>query len=123
MQAVVKKPHIEIKSSGKLPNKVVEFFKKEYGNKFRIVNENTASKYIDVTETNWYKEIKSKIKPHDYIRIYRNNANMTQEQLGKLLGKFTRQNISEMEKGKRGISKEVAKKLSSIFKKPVEKFI
>jgi len=40
-----------------------------------------------------------------------------------MLEGFSRQNISEMEKGKRGISKETAKKLAKIFNKPVEKFL
>jgi transcriptional regulator with XRE-family HTH domain len=42
--------------------------------------------------------------------------------LAKLLGVLP-SNVSEMERGKRGISKEVAKKLSLILEVPVEKFI
>ncbi|MBL0716485.1 MAG: helix-turn-helix transcriptional regulator, partial [Desulfosarcina sp.] len=37
--------------------------------------------------------------------------------------KFTRQNISDIERGRRGISKKVAKKLSAFFNVSVERFI
>ena len=120
MQAVVKKPHIEIKSTGELPARIISFFEKEYGKNFKIIED---EEYIDVTKTDWYRDIKKKLKSGDYLRIYRMNANMTQEELGKKLGSFTRQNVSEMEKGKRGISKDTARKLSQIFNKPIDKFI
>jgi DNA-binding XRE family transcriptional regulator len=57
------------------------------------------------------------------MRIYRENFNMTQAELGKRLGNIPRQNISQMEKGKRGISKENAKRLAKIFDVPVDRFI
>ena len=121
MQAVVKKPHIEIKAEGKIPVKIINFLEKEYGKNFKIIEED--DELIDVFETEWYKETKNKTKPNDYIKIYRMNAKMTQQELGNKIGNFSRQNVSELEKGKRGISKDVAKKLSLIFKKPIEKFL
>lgn len=48
---------------------------------------------------------------------------LTQEDLGNLLGFFSKQNISEIERGKRGVSKDVAKKLSKIFGAPIEHFV
>ena len=121
MQAVVKNPHIEIKTKGKIPSKIINFFEKEYGNNFQIIDED--NELVDVFETEWYKETKKNMIPGDYIRVYRMNAQMTQEELGIKLGNFSRQNVSELEKGKRGISKEVAKKLALIFKKPVDIFL
>ena len=47
----------------------------------------------------------------------------TQSELGKKLGFFTAQKISDMEKGRRKISKVVAKKLSKIFEVPIERFL
>ena len=78
---------------------------------------------IDITESEGYKKTKKSIQPGDYLRAYRDNAQLSQAKLGNLLEGFSRQNISEMEKGKRGISKETAKKLAKIFNKPVEKFL
>jgi transcriptional regulator with XRE-family HTH domain len=57
------------------------------------------------------------------MRIYRGLHGLTQEQLGKNLGNFTRQNISNMERGNRAISKAVAKKLAKLFDVSVEKFL
>jgi transcriptional regulator with XRE-family HTH domain len=48
---------------------------------------------------------------------------MTQAELGKKLGDLPRQHISNMERGSRGISKEIAKKLSHIFNVPIDRFI
>ncbi|MBW2741359.1 MAG: helix-turn-helix transcriptional regulator [Deltaproteobacteria bacterium] len=47
---------------------------------------------------------------------------MTQADLGQKLGKFTRQKISDMERNKRSISKDVAKKLSQLFDVPIDRF-
>ena len=57
------------------------------------------------------------------IKIYRENFGLTQEGLGKKLGGYSRQNISAMENGRRGISKNVVKKLSKVFKVPTDRFI
>ncbi|VAX28699.1 hypothetical protein MNBD_NITROSPIRAE01-761, partial [hydrothermal vent metagenome] len=47
----------------------------------------------------------------------------SQTELGKKIGRFTRQKISDMEHGKRNISKEVAKRISLLFGVPVDRFI
>jgi len=121
MQAVVKKPHIEIIAKGNIPSKFIQFLEKEYGKNFEIIEENDD--HDDISNSPWYQETKKSLKPGDYVKLYRMNAQITQEKLGEMLGNFTRQNISEIERGKRGISKQVAKKFSMIFKKPVEKFL
>ena len=86
-------------------------------------NKKEEDELIDIFETEWFSSIKSQMAPGDNIKIYRENAGITQTALGKKLGNVPRQNISLMEKGKRGISKETAKKLSTIFKVPVSRFI
>ena len=121
MLAVVKTPHIEITINGTVDNPLRLFLKKQYGSKFKIINE--KNELTDTTKSDWYKQIKLTSTPGKKIRIYRLNHNMTQEALGKALGKFKRHHISEMESGKRGISKETAIKLSKLFKKPIENFL
>ncbi len=56
-------------------------------------------------------------------QIYREIHGMTQEGLGRMLGNIPRQHISNMERGTRSISVNTAKKLSKIFKVPLEKFV
>lgn len=126
MQAVVKTYHIKITVEAKyIPMKLVNFLKKEYWNEYKVITNKKAT-YGDnsliAKNTKWYKEIKSKITPADSLKIYRQNKGLSQGKLAKLLGVLS-SNVSEMERGKRGISKEVAKKLSLILEVPVEKFI
>ena len=59
----------------------------------------------------------------DYIKIYRENLDLTQAELGKKIGGLTRQYVSDLEKGRRGVSKEMAKKLSTFFNVPIKRFI
>ena len=80
-------------------------------------------KYVDITETDWHKEMKAKRTPGKAIRVYRENFGYSQTKLGEMLGGLSRQNISGMENGQRGVSKEMAKKLSAIFKVSAERFI
>jgi len=63
------------------------------------------------------------MQPVDNMRIYRNFYKYTQAELGKKLGNFTRQKISNMENGHRPISKAVAKKLAELYDVSIEKFL
>ena len=78
---------------------------------------------VNIFETDWYRDIKSKIIPGDNLRIYRQNHNMTQAELGRKLGNIPRQHISNMERGIRTISLKNARKLATIFDVSPEKFI
>jgi DNA-binding XRE family transcriptional regulator len=125
MLAVVKKRRtkkrlFEIK--GDIPEKVIDYFTNEYGNSFEIINEEN-DELIDIFQTDWFKDIDKDTTPGDSLRIYRENIGLTQEKLGKQLGNFYRQNISDMEHGRRSISKEKAKKLSKIFNVPIDRFL
>ncbi len=122
MQAVVKTPRIEIKIKGDIPNKILTVLKEEYGKKVHI-SEDEDDQLINIFETDWYKDIKSKTTPGDNMKIYREIHNLTQEKLGELLGGVPRQHVSNMERGKRSISLKTAKKLSQLFKVSPDKFI
>ena len=122
MLAVVKKHRtkktlFEIK--GKIPSEVIGYLKKKYGRDIEVVEE----EFVNIFDTKWYKEITTSTTPGEVLKIYRENLGLSQTDLGKKLGKFTRQKISDMENGKRNISKEVAKKLSRLFNVPIERFI
>jgi DNA-binding XRE family transcriptional regulator len=125
----VKKPHIkfDINVEGHISKnfliKIADLFKKEYGNNDVVVNYDDNSGLIDVFKSDWYKETKNKMTPSDYMKIYRENFQLTQAELGKKLGGLSRQYISDLEKGRRGISKEIAKKLSDVFNVAVKRFL
>ena len=119
MQVHVKTRRTEIKIEGEISKKLLSILKKDYGNKLIIEDD----EWMDITETEWYKKIKARMKSNDYMRVYRETRGLTQDQLGKRLGGISRQNISAMEKGRRPIGKEAAKKLAEVFNTSVEKFL
>ena len=41
---------------------------------------------MDIFATDWYRDIKVKIRPGDNLKIYRQNHDMTQAELGQKLG-------------------------------------
>lgn len=121
MQALVKTPRTNIQIQGDIPSRFLDMLKNEYGNKLKIYE--GEDEYIEITESDWYKEIKSKSTPGDAMRLYRNNHQLTQAQLGEKLGHIPRQLISNMERGRRSISLTTAKKLSAIFSVSASRFL
>jgi len=124
MLAVVKKPHTEnslFEIKGEIPKELIQYLQDNFGNDVEIVDED--EEMVDFLSSNWFKVTTDSLTSGEVVKIYRENLNLTQEQLGKQLGKFTRQNISDIELGRRSISKEVAKKLSAFFNVNVERFI
>lgn len=94
----------------------------EYGDQVTI-SEEKDEEYVNVFETDWYRNIKQRMTPGDNLRIYRENHGLTQAELGKLLGDVPRQHISNMERAVRSISLKTARKLAKLFKVSPEKFI
>lgn len=117
MQAVVKKPHIEI-TGEKIPQELLKFLKKNYKEVDLIEDDDTC----DIAETEWYQTMKSKVTPGETIKRYRKRAKMSQVELAEKLG-MVKQNVSGMEKGTRGISKATAHKLADIFQVSPGRFI
>jgi DNA-binding XRE family transcriptional regulator len=123
MQAVVKTPRIEISIKGAaIPPRLMDVLKEEYGPELSLV-ENDGDDLVDAFETQWYKGVKEKMTPGTYLRIYRENKDLTQRQLGEVLGGIPRQHISNMEHGRRSISLKMARNLSLLLGAPIEKFI
>ncbi len=119
MQVVVKKPHIRVE--GEVTGALVEYLRQQFG-EIEVI-EDEDERLVEVTESEWYRSIRSTITPGENMRVYRELHGMTQADLGQKLGKLTRQNISNMENGHRPISKAVAKRLAALFEVSVEKFI
>ena len=122
MQAVVKTPRIEINIKGEIPDRLMSVLEEEYGEQIQLLEDNDEEA-VNVFETDWYRDIKSKMTPGDNLRIYRENRGLTQAKLGEMLGDVPRQHISKMERGMRSISLKTARKLAELFKVSPEKFI
>lgn len=117
MQAVVKKPHIEIIAE-KIPEELMTFLKEHY-KKIEIIEDEEAQ---DITRTDWYKNMKNNTTPGETMKRYRKRAHFSQAELAEKLG-MVKQNISAMENGNRGISKNTAHKLAEIFQVSPARFI
>jgi DNA-binding XRE family transcriptional regulator len=107
---------------GEIPQWLLNRLKDEYGKNLKISKYEDDEACVNIVDTDWYKAINKKMKPGDYVKIYRENYGFTQAELGEKLGSFSRQNVSAIENGHRGISKSTAKKLSKIFNVPIERF-
>jgi DNA-binding XRE family transcriptional regulator len=121
MLAVVKTPHIIVQIQGRIPPKLIEVLRDEYGERVQLVIE--ADELVDVFKTDWYKRAKARLTPGKNLRIYRQNMKMTQAALGKQLGGIPKLFVSNMENDIRPISKKMALKLAEVFEVSVAKFI
>jgi len=124
MLAVVKKHHTKqplFEIRGDIPAKVVRYLKDEFGQDVEVPQDDEET--VNIFDTEWYKEIGTATTPGETMKIYRENAKLTQEELGRKLGNFSRQEISDMERGARNISRPVAKELSNIFQVPIIRFL
>ncbi len=122
MLAVVKKPHTKqtlFEVKGEIPSSVLTYLEKTFGQDVEVVKE---EEYLNIFETEWYQEMQQQITAGEVLRVYRENLGLTQAELAQKIGKLSPQKISDMEHNRRSISKEVARKLSQIFKAPVERF-
>ena len=122
MLAVVKTPRTSVRIKGQISKKLIEVLIAEYGKDIQFTRD-PEDELVDVFQTDWYKKTKKTMTPGIYMKIFRENRNMTQAQLGKKLGGMPRQHVSNMENGLRPISKKIALKLSEVFDVSVEKFI
>jgi len=124
MLAVVNKPHTKKKIfevKGDIPKDLMNYLRSEFGKNLTVVDNDQD--YVDITKTDWYKKQKAARTPGKVLRVYRERDGLSQAQLGQKLGNLSAQKISDLEHDRRGISKDIAKKLSVIFSTPVEKFL
>ncbi|MFC1510039.1 helix-turn-helix domain-containing protein [Candidatus Omnitrophota bacterium] len=123
MLAVVKMPRtnkkiLEIK--GDISNRFIKYLHKEYGDNITIQDDD---EYVDIVFTAWYKNQKKRKTPGKSLKVYRKRDGLTQAQLGKNLGGISAARISDFEHDRRGISKDIAKKLAELFGTSLERFI
>ncbi len=119
-----KTPHTDLRIEGKVSPKVLHILKLEFGKKLHVEEDfDDDKKLVNIEDTPWWKEMQAKDHPGKAMRVYRSNKGWTLDELGKKLGGFSRHYVLDMEAGRRGISKAIAKKLSVLFSRPVELFL
>ena len=122
MQAVAKTPRIDVRITGEISEKLLKTLADECGDDLVIITDQDEE-FVDAKETDWYREAKGELTPGESLRIYRQNAGLTQEALGKMLGELPRQHISNMENNSRAISLEMAKKMAKLLHTSPARFL
>jgi DNA-binding XRE family transcriptional regulator len=120
MIATIKRPGFEMR--GDIPPAFLEVARKYFGKNLVEVVEEAEDRLIDITDTDWYKERKAKREPGHTLRLYRTMHKFTQSVLAKMVGALPH-HISEMESGKRAISKAMALRFAEIFEVSPDRFI
>ena len=114
MLAVVKTPRIDVRIKGDVPPRLLRLLKTEYGPALKL-HESDDEETVDFFKTTFYRKVKKRLTPGMYVKVYRENFNLTQEQLGSKVG-VSKSFICDIEHNRRSISKEMAKKFSKLFK-------
>ena len=122
MLAVVKTPHTDLRIKGFISRPVLKVLRTEYGKSLEVKIDNDDEELVDFFETDFYKDFEKRMKPGDYVRMYRENLSLTQTALGEKVG-MSRAYICDVEHGRRAISKDIAKKFSKLFKISASHFI
>ena len=78
---------------------------------------------VDYFKTELHKKIEKRMTPAKRLRILRDAHGLSQADLGTEMGGIKASRISDWENGQRAISKAAARKLSSIFHLPADRFI
>jgi len=77
---------------------------------------------VDITESEWYKEISKTITPGDALHVYRDNLGLTLAELAKKTG-IAESHLSAMENNKRNIGKVTAQKSGKALKCDYRRFL
>lgn len=83
--------------------------------RFGESNVDLDDEIIDIGESEWFTTISKKIKLGTIIRTYRENCLLTQQQLADKVGISKASHISDIENGRRQISKTLVKKFAEVF--------
>ena len=97
--------------------------KRYYGNSLHVENNsNDEDEWVNIEDTDWYREMKEKYSPASNLAFYRKEKKLTQASLGSILG-VPKQYVSDMEHERRSISKEMAKKIAVALDSPLTLFL
>jgi DNA-binding XRE family transcriptional regulator len=118
----VKTARIFIRIEGVISWNLLSVLQEEYGRKL-IVTSMMGERLPDILMAPFYQPDTTEMSPGDFLRRFRLDKDLTQAELGRRLGGIPRQNVSNMEKGRRPISRKMAVRLSRFFGVAVARFI
>ena len=123
MLVVVNQRHTDnFRIEGEISSSSLDMLKRYYGNSLHVENNNDDDEWVNIEDTDWYREMKEKYTPASNLAFYRKEKKLTQTALGSILG-VPKQYVSDMEHERRSISKEMAKKIAAALDCPVTLFL
>jgi DNA-binding XRE family transcriptional regulator len=118
----VKTARIFIRIEGVISWNLLSVLQEEYGRKL-IVTSMLGERLPDILMAPYYEPDTKEMSTGDYLRRFRLDKDLTQAELGRKLGGILRQNVCNMEKGRRPISRKMAVTLARFFGVPAARFI
>ena len=112
MLALVKKPHIELSIQGEQIEELIAWIREKYD--ITVLTDNVSNDVVPIEKTDFWQEMQSN-RIGNLLVAARLKAGLTQKKLSKLVG-IRQSMISEYEHGKRRLTKDMSKKLSSALK-------
>ena len=113
---------IYVQIHGEIPDTLLKCLQAEYGRRL-ILHCECGEYWHNVLDAPLYESKPQEMDPGAWLRFFRQDRGLSQAQLGRNLGDVSRQNISNMEYGRRPISRRMAMRLSAYFGVSVDKFI
>jgi len=106
----VKTGRIWVQIRGIIPPRVLCVLRQEFGERLRVRSE-IGKRMRNVLDAPLYSHEPQEMTPGEYLRLFRQDAGLTQTELGRKLGGMVRQNVCGMERGRRPISRMMALRL------------
>jgi DNA-binding XRE family transcriptional regulator len=122
VRARVRTNLIYIQIHGEIPDALLQCLQAEYGPRL-ILKCECGETWHNVLDAPLYESEPPAMGPGAWLRFFRQDKGLSQAELGWKLGGVSRQNVSNMEYGRRPISRRMALKLSAYFGVSVDKFI
>lgn len=121
MLAVVNQPRTQgteaasFRIEGKVPKFVVMFLESAFSKALKVeVSDDEDDVAVPFEQTEWYKDIKASMTAGDTVKADRGLRGWTQKVLAQKLG-ISVQNLSEIERDVRPVSRKMAAKLAEVF--------
>ncbi len=121
MRAVTRTRPIELRFRADLPEKTLREIRKKYSE--WLIPDQGDEELLVWNSTELAREIAAQMTVGARLYGLRDAHGWTQSQLGEKLGGVSAARISDWERDRRSISKDVAKQLSQLFRVSVERFL
>ena len=112
----------DLDAEGEISSSPPDMLKRHSGSSLHIEDNAGDDERVNIEESDWYRKMKDKYTPASNLAFCRKEKKLTQAEIGSLLG-VPGQYVSDMEHGRRAISREMAEKIAAALDSPVTLFL